>query len=466
MIDVSEMREVATGLIRVGDGLDEDCVVLQRKLRVVVDQLKRCMEAVREGEGDAVDEHTGRILHSGSSWFGGFAGDSALVDRVNAIAKQRFGVGELVTSTQMDVVRRSVEVAAWLHLEQEGAPKALLAALSGKEELSSKQERGVATWLGSLERFDSQVDVGLLHRGLKGLGKLVAWDGEELWELEWQLVRRGCGLLWKACPRHREWVASCVEEGRVQIGNQWIEIGDRLDGLGVDAYRVHGVEGQSVLFGRNSCELMLRKRKAEEEAWGIPCGSGLSMTDDGRVGLVSQPTTWLCDVEWKSACPKLDEADLGSLRPLCDMLKWFVSEEAAPKGIELKDLYYVAGGGEEAGLCTVKPYRKGWLDWVALERLVDEACDGNRYVYRHVMGESGLEKHPAAQFLRWVVERALEVDDRKIDWGAVAADRQIGDGRLVKLAERWAEEGQRKLRDVGMERARVLAELYPPRYWR
>ncbi|SCA63117.1 hypothetical protein SCG7086_AJ_00160 [Chlamydiales bacterium SCGC AG-110-P3] len=463
-MDISAIQTVVLHLLRVAEGASVDGVALEERLRACMRYLQE--QIVRAGQVE-VQTDTVKLLHAASSWLSGVANNEDLIDRINAAARERFTIDELVPKAQVVVMQECIETAAWVQVRESGAPEGILLSLGAKGIPSAREERVLTAWLRELDHYGSQVTIGLFHQGLRGLSvqaeacRRSTENRFDVWELEWQLACRECHLFEKKDPLHQEWVASCVAKGRVCMDARTIVIGDKVEDLGVEAYRIVGEEGQCVLFGCNASELTLRYRNAKEQAWGIPCDSGLEIRSDGYVGVMSRPTRWLHDVKWETRSVDLTAPDLILVEPLCCMLKWFVTQQAAPKHVRLDDLYYEARGD----LCTLRPYRKDWLDWVMLETFVRKVVKGNKHVYRHMMTQSGLVEHPASKFLQWAVRETIKAGHNRIDYRVAAADRRIGDGKIVRLAESWAEETINRLNEIDTERAMSLVDLYPPHYW-
>jgi hypothetical protein len=170
-----------------------------------------------------------------------------------------------------------------------------------------------------------------------------------------------------------------------------------------------------------------------------------------------RPSCWLRDVHWESQGALVASSDRKVFASLVKMIGWFLSQEAAPDELSVDDLYI-----DDSGIvCSTRVYQKGFLDSVLLEQFVNDCCRGNKTIYRQLMQQSGLAEHPGMQFLYWIVQCA--VTDQEIDIAEAAADRRIGDGRLVALGKAWYEEARQH--PTKADEKRILADLYPPKLW-
>ncbi len=253
-------------------------------------------------------------------------------------------------------------------------------------------------------------------------------------EVEIELMNRGCKLLHADDPKQIRWRKKLAAGSIVETEEDKYEI---LDEVGpkqgetrnrTRVFRLKNDPTKVLITGQNQAILAIEERLRRNCSLGIGRPELYYLDPEGRFALMKYFPDKVSEHQWETKEGEITEEEKDYLAPLLNLIKFFIEKKDVPQRFNKEHLYF----SEDGVLNYVKlsPASKDF-NFSALEDL----CQiGSPAIYKYLMKESGLYKHPPyAGYFKFIIRRGLESGE--VNCGDEAGVYKIDDPRVVELAE-------------------------------
>lgn len=320
----------------------------------------------------------------------------------------------------------------------EPLPYKILIKLSHLQQLTHQETETVKAWIEKLK--GAKVEISLLHSALQGIMDPIQKRTHAMWypcliEMEMALVKLGCEIFLQRDPEHMRWREELKPGIKISCNQHTYTIA-RVVSRKPNMYcqtRVYQIEenpNQLLLVGVNRAMLALRKKYGELDSWGVRQVRVRDLDRDGRCAVIEKLPELFSANDWIALSHQLNADEIAYLNPVIQQIQWFIEENATPIPFNSKSLGY----DEKGVLTSTKITAKGPFDFNALEDFVLRFSQENPKMFRYLMIESGLSKHPTARFYEQVVKDTLNGEEK--DLLTQAAMQNIEDLKIVERSEK------------------------------
>ncbi|MBS0654186.1 MAG: hypothetical protein JSR46_00265 [Verrucomicrobia bacterium] len=307
-------------------------------------------------------------------------------------------------------------------------PMQSFSAIIHGEHLDAGQQEALNDWNRCLDEKRKLLTVGLLHLALWGVleailnenGETIAF-AKKLASFEWELFRSykssGFRLFAEEDPDHLAWLKSLEGMGEkiIHLRGERLLLGNKVECAAfadqkVVVYNIEGDTSRQVMISLvNQVQLGLWQAACEEIAWGVvPPIRCLGLHPYGNFCLIERVHSSLTDsLSWLSSAAKVDQNDEPILRPIVDFLAAMKQEKVPPTSLLLKNFFLVRDtltwflrSFPLMEQMPTYPEEHKFRLVQQFELFAISCAKNNRFVFRHLIYESGFIDHPLVQLYR------------------------------------------------------------------
>jgi hypothetical protein len=329
-----------------------------------------------------------------------------------------------------------IDLEGFLH---EPLPLELFLKLSCKKELQEKEIKTLRAWIEKHNQKNSPISIRPFHHALGAFVEATTLHFKGMYpnlvSLELALSDLGLKIFFSEDPVHLLWRSKLKPGDVLQTDpNLKVVLGEEIVGKEKEenhnlVFAVKNDPGKVVVIGSNQAILGLKKRVDEENGWGIPSATCISISENGDYGVFEKLVEPLENYQWSTDGSWVHSKDLEILTPIQNMLKWMIQQNLSPYKLEIKFLRF----NQEGILKYSKICLPRGFNYTALEDFVFECANGNKTIFCHLMGNSGLYTHPYSKYYYKMFLGAI--DDVKKDPSTLSANIEISDTRVVDQGE-------------------------------
>lgn len=299
--------------------------------------------------------------------------------------------------------------------------------------LGVEEKQALKKWIDKVNgswHMDSQK----MHLGLKSLCQYwglstacTAHSPSALAYLEYHLQRQGLKVLDKPSIKHLRWREQVEKCKEVDIQGKKYQLDRRLGQhrsghAGDDKHRVFSLkrdDSRVLVIGESEASLLIEQAAAKEESLGIPLVQLRKMDASGNCALVERLHRALAGDHWQSGNQEIHANDHAGIASLADFLRLLMSKDETPL-VSVGDLMFTANG--ELRLLRGVP-EGDCFDFDRLVHLAKEAAGTSPAVFKKLLNDSGLVKHPLVKMYTEVVEDSFSDDPKPVD--VIAAKHEV-----------------------------------------
>jgi hypothetical protein len=306
-------------------------------------------------------------------------------------------------------------------------PFTILKKLSETEfRLFEEEKKTLTTWISNIHSLGKAVKVNQFHKGMVALVKHINkmhcteyMSKSRVDDLELELVKNGLNIFRQEDVNYKKWADSLNEGDELEVEGEKYTLGKELKTNKINnkmrVYTLQNFRDKLIAVGNNRVILSIKKRASEEISWGVRSIDWYDVSSDGRFAVIERLVVPFSGIQWKSV-DSINIDDLRFLKPLVNQVKWFLEQNATPKNLNSSYLMY----GRQRCLKSIKPLVEGEFNYPMLVDLCKECANENPVVYRYLVDETKLSKHPYQSYFKEVVVRTLEgKNDKAEDIGAL-----------------------------------------------
>lgn len=297
----------------------------------------------------------------------------------------------------------------------------------------------------------------------------------DLLKLEILLQANGCKLFEKEDPKYMRWRESLQKGAEIPFNGSYLILGEQIGKkvVGIDHFLVFEIQNNPhhvLIVGHHQSALALRQEQHRlEQTEKLDPIPFVGIYDEGRWALMPKLTS-LPKIKWVSTGRTIAKEDEKYLRPISELVKWFVEGNYTPQNFSPNSLMFDSAGQ----IKLLKPAPKGPFDFNALQDFILRCAAGNLTVFQYLMTLSGLDKHACAKFYQQIIAHALQgkmaaphvlagiyaIGDHKIvDRGAVLQQEVVNSKNrcITALAEHFPDKTPNELE-------KVVSDLFIQKY--
>lgn len=345
-------------------------------------------------------------------------------------------------------------IAMFVGILQMHFPTNCFMKLCDDEPLSEIDRATLREWTSCVEANKHRLNVWLLHLALTGLVELFYNDLQRakgslvdvVGILEWRLYQGYLFFLNEPDPRHLEWIRTLVpQETKIKLGQSEHTLGQRVHFASLDAchaalFELENDPEHQLLALSNPALIGMWQSVSETCAKELKPVQIFDKDPYLRFCLIERVDLPLSDIPWKSRVGLVQAEDRPALNALCHFLYWLSTSPKLPEELDPASMFFKKQRAK-LDLRVIFPLKAHVAhNYLLLESFARGVAKSNQLIFRTLMHESGLVKHPVACFLRDIVKkRALGSDDAlSVKDEAILA--KITDQKLIDEAEKLIRE--------------------------
>jgi hypothetical protein len=297
-------------------------------------------------------------------------------------------------------------------------PYTVFTKLSMQKPLKGKNKKSkLSKWISKVNE-KKELTVRKFHKGLKALVEHIAEFHRPpaakvptVAHLEVELLRKKCTVLQKEDVKHKKWKNELKAGDRLSTPQGTYTLKEQLGDPNKpdDNNKVFTIKespDKVIVICKNQALPAMKEIVAKDFSWGVRPAEWLYVDPEGRFSVVERLERPLNVTKWSSK-GKLSGEDRLRASPFIGQIKWLLEQENTPENFFVKYLMFDRKGVLK---CT-KPTTIGEFNIVPIIQFAWECSGGNLVVFKHIMEESKVEKHPYMLYLKEIVDNALKDDD-------------------------------------------------------
>lgn len=294
------------------------------------------------------------------------------------------------------------------------------------EPLSESDRAILKEWTSCVEANKHRLNVWLLHLALTGLVELFYNDlqrakgtlADVVGILEWRLYQGHLFFLDEPDPRHLEWIKTLTPgETKITFGQRELTLGQRVHFSSLDAchaalFELENDPEHQLLALSNPAHIGMWQSVSETCAKDLEPVRILDKDPFLRFCRIERVYLPVSEVQWKSRVGLVQAEDKPALAALCHFLYWLSTSAKLPAELDASSIFFKKRE-QKLVFSVIFPLKEHVShNYLLLESFARQVARSNQLIFRCLMHESGLVKHPVACFLREIVKkRALGCDD-------------------------------------------------------
>lgn len=318
----------------------------------------------------------------------------------NLFLKER-GI-ELIPEVDVRVIQTFTEdhsLALLTSATQKAVPIILLQKIASNVFLDADEELEITNWIDSINQCSHLLSHLVLYRSLECL-KLSHFP-----KLICYLVSKGCSPL---LTKDKVWDSSLrLLRSNAKLNAEYTlseEIYDKeLFELNLRLFAIKEDSSKAALFGGMPSSL-IQLKAANEDAWGLPPVRVHKVDAQGLYWIIEKPKYALSQHKWKTPdYGSIRQEDIPLAKELSRYIEWLSVNKINPKQFSIKHIYFTS----DNKLVTLSPIRRESssypFEYCKLEEFVKDLSLSNHILFRYIMRESLLYKHPVAKYIVTVI---------------------------------------------------------------
>ncbi len=316
-------------------------------------------------------------------------------------------------------IQALINLEGYLH---EALPLQILAKLACGTKLTAKEEARLDKWLNALNEMLAEVPFDIFYTAIESITAYLGAKAEHA-KLLTTLAEKSPKLFQRADEAHLRWRSQLQPGDTVDCNGTTYILGKQLH------ERAQDIDHNLIFTLTNNTErvLVISYNRAlpaiiayleKKHHWGVPRASTVEIDSRGKCWLAEKLVKPLSGRKWF-------KSDHKSLKPVANMVQWWIKEELSPHEFTAKHLFF-----DRTGLLKyTKVLFPIVFDFLKVEAFLLELANGDLAAFQYLMEQSGMADHGARAYFRTMLTNAL--NGAQGDPGDLAACRKIADPKVV-----------------------------------